>query len=298
MNRATVAFYVNALRYLLAAFLITRLAIPKGHIRMHEDEPAIDLGDAFREIKEGWHYAFINPVVRAVNLGLATGLIGGGMLVPLGAAFAEDVLGAGASGFGVFVTALGLGVGVGIIAISARQATINKQRVFVLSVFGAGVTLIVGASMWTLELAALSVFVMGIFAGAVYVLGFTLLHENVEDELRGRVFAGLYTLVRLCLLLSMALGPFLAGLLDGISDSLFDRKINVGFEISIPGVRLTLWFAGSIMLVAAVLAAKSLRPQGSLLRSGKSGKSAEPAMSEPEAPDTDVVRTDLVHEER
>jgi MFS family permease len=313
MSQATVAFYVNALCYIGAALIITRLQIPKDHIRLHEDdETAIDLGDAFREIKEGWHYAFINPVVRAVNVGLATGLIGGGMLVPLGDTFATTVLGAGASGFGVFVTALGLGVGAGILVISARQATINKQRLFVLSVFGAGVTLIVGASMWTLELAALSVFVMGIFAGSVYVLGFTLLHENVDDELRGRVFAGLYTLVRLCLLLSMALGPFLADLLDGLSDSLFDGKINVGIEISIPGVRLTLWLAGSIMLVAAVLAAKSLRPQGSLLRSGRSGRSgrsagsaaaaaAKSGGSEPaaaESPDGDVVRTDLVHEER
>src|SRR6266511_5508018 len=84
MSQASVAFYVNAGCYIVAALIIARLAIPKGHIRVHEDdEPAIDLGDAFRDIKEGWHYAFINPVVRAVNVGLATGLIGGGMLVPL-----------------------------------------------------------------------------------------------------------------------------------------------------------------------------------------------------------------------
>ena len=33
--------------------------------------------------------------------------------------------------------------------------------------------------------------------------GFTLLHENVTDALRGRTFSALYTLVRLCVLLSM-----------------------------------------------------------------------------------------------
>ena len=37
-------------------------------------------------------------------------------------------------------------------------------------------------------------------------LGFTLLHENVEDELRGRIFAALYTLVRLCVLIAFAVG--------------------------------------------------------------------------------------------
>ena len=52
---------------------------------------------------------------------------------------------------------------------------------------------------------------MGVCAGAVYVLGFTILQENVEDELRGRIFAALYTLSRLCLLISLSLAPLLAG---------------------------------------------------------------------------------------
>ena len=41
-----------------------------------------DLGGAFRELREGWEFIAVNPIVRAVNIGLATGVIGGGMLVP------------------------------------------------------------------------------------------------------------------------------------------------------------------------------------------------------------------------
>jgi hypothetical protein len=41
------------------------------------------------------------------------------------------------------------------------------------------VALIVAASMSTLVLSAMWVAIMGIFAGSVYVLGFTLLHESV-----------------------------------------------------------------------------------------------------------------------
>ena len=52
--------------------------------------------------------------MRAVNVGLATGLIGGGMLVPLGPIFSDEVLGAGAAGFGLLITALGFGVAVGV----------------------------------------------------------------------------------------------------------------------------------------------------------------------------------------
>lgn len=261
-SREAVAFYAQVSFYLVAALIITRIAIPKNHVSsIRREDETIDLGAVFTDIKEGWHYAFITPVVRAVNVGLAVGLIGGGMLVPLGQTFAKDVLNAGQSGYGVFVAALGLGVGAGVIGVSARQNSLHKERAFVISVFGAGIALLVGVSMWTLGLAALTVAVMGVFAGASYVIGYTLLHENVDDELRGRVFAGTYILVRLCVLLSMAVGPFLVDVFDGVSDQIAgdDQKVELlGVEISVPGVRLTLWFAGIIMLAAAFLSARSL----------------------------------------
>ena len=177
----------------------------------------VNLTQTFHELKEGWHFIFVNPVVRSVNLGLATGLIGGGMLVPLGSIFARDILGAGAAGYGVFITALGFGVAAGVLLLSVTQKRLPKVRIFELSIFGAGGSLIFAASMSSLTLAVIGVFVLGICGGAVYVVGFTLLHENVDDELRGRIFSALYTIVRLCLLIAFALGPFLSELLDHIS---------------------------------------------------------------------------------
>jgi MFS family permease len=118
------------------------------------------------------------------------------------------------------------------------------------------------ASMSSLALAFVLVFLLGMFAGAIYVLGFTLLHENVEDALRGRIFSALYTIVRLCLLIAFALGPFLSELLDRISRHFFtDRIVSLpaGREIFIPGERLTLWLAASIILIAGTIVAWSLR---------------------------------------
>jgi dTMP kinase len=257
-NQETVAFYVGAACYVGTAIMIASLPIPRDHLHRSDDR-RVDLGQVFGEIKEGWSLVFINPVVRAVNVGLSVALIGGGMLVPLGPVFSADVLGEGTTGFGVFITALGLGVALGVIGVSVLQRRLRKARVFAGSVVVAGICLLVGASMSTLLLSALWVAVLGVCAGSVYVLGFTLLHENVEDELRGRVFSSLYTLVRLCILIAFAVGPFLAELLDKISESAFDRQIDLGVEIAIPGVRLTLWLAGLIMLIAGVLAALSLR---------------------------------------
>jgi hypothetical protein len=59
-------------------------------------------------------------------------------------------------------------------------------------------------------------------------------------------------------LLAMAVGPVLADLLDGVSDRLVGGQVDVGIEVSVPGVRLTLWLAGVIMLVAGALSAAAL----------------------------------------
>ena len=221
----------------------------------------VDLTATLRELRAGWQFIFINPVVRAVNVALATGLIGGGMLIPLGPVFAEDVLGEDpGDGFATLQIALGLGVAVGVVMITLGQARAHKARVFVLSVFGAGVSLLLAASMTTLLAASLLIGLLGLFAGTIYVLGFTLLHETVDDEYRGRIFASLYTVVRLCLIIALAVGPALAVLLNGLSEEWFDKSISIfGASVFIPGVRLTLWLAALIMLVAGALAWVSIR---------------------------------------
>jgi dTMP kinase len=96
----------------------------------------------------------------------------------------------------------------------------------------------------------------------VYILGFTILQTNVKDELRGRIFATLYTLVRFCLLLAFAVAPILSSLLGKLSDSLVGGSITVGdATLELPGVRLTLWLGGAIIVAAGVLASRSMRPR-------------------------------------
>jgi dTMP kinase len=219
----------------------------------------------FAEIREGWEFIFVNPVVRGVMIGLATGLVGGAMLVPLGPTFALRVIG-DANKFSLFITALGLGVAVGVISLGALQKRLPKERVFPLLVIFAGVSLFFGVSMSTFWLAALGVFGMGVCAGSVYVLGFTLLQEYTDDELRGRVFTTLLTLVRMCVLLALMLGPVLATIFNGFAkaatgatgDQVPTASV-FGFEIAIPGVRLTLWLAAIIIVAAGVLAARSMQ---------------------------------------
>lgn len=260
LNQEGLAFFVDSATFLVAAAIVWSLDIPRRTKRERETSRRVELGHAVRDVKEGWQFAFANPTVRAVNLGLATGLVGGGMLVPLGAVFSNVVLGSGEAGFGLLVLALGLGVGTGVLAISLLQSRLDKRRLFTEAVLAAGVLLLVAATLSSLYVVVLLVGLLGVCAGVIYVLGFTLLHESVDDELRGRAFGALYTMVRLCVLLALLVGPLLAELFDGASSALVDREIDVaGVSLFLPGVRLTLWLAGLVIIGAGIIAASSFR---------------------------------------
>lgn len=258
VSQEDLALWADTLTFLLSALLISRLALPDR--RSTEAPKGSGVGDTLRELREGWSFIGSSPQVRAVMLSIATGLIGGGMVVPLGPQFSRAVLGAGSAGFGLLLTALGVGVAASIITISAYRRPLPEVKLFVAAVLGAGTSLFVGASLSDLRPVLVLVSILGVCAGAVYVLGYTILQTRVDDAIRGRIFATFNTLVRFCLLLAFAIAPFLSSLLDGLSNRLVGRDVELfGFEAQLPGVRLTLWFGGLIILAAGVLAVVALR---------------------------------------
>jgi len=259
INRESLAIYVDVLTFFLSALMISTLHLPRAAPRPKR-KGGIDFRGTFQDLAEGARFIKESRVVRSVILGIGTGLIGGGMVVPLGPIMSRDVLGAGEAGFGLLLAALGFGVAGGMFAVAVVQKRLAHERVFVAAVLGAGVCQLAAASVGTITPALGLVGLMGLCAGAVYILGFTVLQTNVADELRGRIFAVLYTLVRFCLLVAFSLAPVLSTLLDGLSDRFLDREIAIGdFAFFIPGVRLTLLLGGAIIVLAGLLARQSLR---------------------------------------
>ena len=146
---------------------------------------------------------------------------------------------------------MGLGVGGGVALVTLLQSAANRfglhsrvaeagrARLFVISVFVAGASLLFAASVSITLLVLAGVLLLGLAAGSVYVTGLTLLHENVEEVLRGRVFAAMYTLVRFCLLISMAAGGFLSDGFNWLFNVAFDNRIALGNSVlALPGVRV------------------------------------------------------------
>lgn len=263
LGQEGLALYLDAVTFLAAAVLISTIAFPdRGPRTPGVGERRLDLAAPLRELAEGWRHIWVNSVARAVIVGLGTGLFGGAMLIPLGAGYVEEVLGAGPAGYSLSLVVLGVGVAAGVLAVNVLQRFVEHRRTFSIVVALAACSLGLATATSSLGITLIGIAALGACAGAVYVLGFTLLQANVDDALRGRVFASLQVVVRLTVFLSMLVGPVLAAGAGALTRRWFDGELTVGVvTVAVPGVRVALWFGVLIMLAAGGIVWWSLRPR-------------------------------------
>jgi dTMP kinase len=263
LGQEGLALYLNAASFLVAAALIASITFPPRAARARPGQVAprrLDPAGPFRELAEGWRHIWRHRVVRAVILGLGAGLFGGAMLIPLGAGYVRNVLGAGAAGYSLSLMVLGVGVAVGVLGVNVLQRRVDHAHGFSTSITLAAGALALATATPSLAMTLVGIGLLGVCAGAVYVLGFTLLQENVADELRGRVFASLQIVVRLTVFLSMLLGPALAAATGALTRAWFDGEVSVGgVEVAVPGVRVALWVAVVVILGAGGFVSWNLR---------------------------------------
>ncbi len=257
LDREQLALYFDAAAFSASAFITLTLPIPRNHLR---SEQRLKVSQTLRDIKEGIQFITGHELVRGVIYGMAGGLLGGGMMIPLGPVFSTEVLHEGNSGFGLLMFALGFGAAVGVVTLVLLQKRAPLETVFWVAIVVTGAGIVTAASFSALVAAMFTAVLVGAAAGTGYVSGFTVLQRNSHDEVRGRTFSALYTLIRVCLLFSLTVTPLLAGALDEVSKAFFDdRAITIGGQsIGLPGVRLALWLGGGITIGAGLLARREM----------------------------------------
>ncbi|HEY7438368.1 MAG TPA: MFS transporter [Acidimicrobiia bacterium] len=256
VDREALALWFDAITYITSAVIVFGLPIPRPH---RGEARRFDWSETLRDIREGIAFIRSDRFARAVILGLGGGIIGAGAMVPLGTVFAQQVLGSSAQFF-VLMVALGTGAAIGLFAILTLRERLSIDVVFEMSVIGAGSFLVLAVSFNVAAIAILLVAVLGACAVGAYVSGFTLLQENTSDELRGRTFATLYAVVRLCLLLALTVAPLSADVFNWILGSLDARQLVIGsFAYSFGGFRVALWVGGLITILSGLYARRELQ---------------------------------------
>jgi hypothetical protein len=157
---------------------------------------------------------------------------------------------------------LGVGALAGLVLASLNEDRIvHRDLAFGWATSAAGIGLSAAAMVTTVPGAAAWMTVMGFGAGAAYLMGLTHLHEYVDDELRGRVLATLFALMRIGLFIAMALAVPLVDVF---------RSVDIG-RLNDP-TRVVLFLGGLTMFVAGLGVLWALR---STIRSPTLGLEAQ-----------------------
>ncbi|MCG5215458.1 dTMP kinase [Streptosporangium sp. KLBMP 9127] len=229
------ALFINALVYLVSAFLIFTLRdIPKNHTE-------ISTPSVLRQIGEGWRFVGGNRLIRGLVIGMLGAFAAGGAVVGVAKIYVEALQG-GDAAYGTVFGAVFVGMAFGMFFGPRLLRELSRPRLFGLSILAAGIVLAAIALIHNLVIVVMLTVVLGACAGIAWIIGYTLIGLEVEDALRGRTFSFLQSTARVTLLLVVAVAPTLAGLYGR-------HPIRFGPEIvySFDGTNL-------VMLVGAVLA--------------------------------------------
>jgi dTMP kinase len=213
------AIYFNGISFIISGIVISRLKhIPRGPATGTEYE-----GSALKVVIEGWKYVSGTPVVRGLIVGIVGAFAAGGVVIGLARTFVSD-LGGGDPGYGVLFGTVFLGLGIGMWRGPRLLAGLSRRRMFGLALTVAGLLLFPLALVQQLEIVTGITLVLGFFSGVAWITGNTMLGLEVPDEIRGRTFAFVGSMIRLSLALVLATAPALAGLIGTHSPTILNKE--------------------------------------------------------------------------
>ena len=257
-NPIDLALYFDAATFLVSAATVFSLRMISSPRTADGVAPGERPG-TWQSIVEGWRFIGSERWLRGLIVGILGAVAAGAAAIGLSPAFVVE-LGAGNAGYGVLFGTIFVGLATGMLSGPRIAGDLSRRRLMGLSIIAAGVALSLDAVMPNLLLAMVCTFVMGMFAGVVWVVGITLVGLEVSDDKRGRTFAFIYNLMRLMLLAVIVAAPFIAG-------SIGQHSARVGgAKIRLDGVTITLFAGGLVAIVVGVICLRMMddRPDVSL----------------------------------
>ena len=237
-----IALYINALSFAFSAWTIFNLReIPKRHQSGKQADSSVG-----KSLIEGYKVVSSSKIIRGLIVGMIGAFIAAGAVIGLARTFVGD-LGGGDAGYGVLFGSVFTGLAIGIAFGPKIFAQFSRRRLFGASLTVAGSFLVLLAAIPNFTLAVFIVIILGAFSGVCWVTGFTMLGLEVHDDVRGRTFAFMQSIIRVTLVAVLAISPIIAAYIG-------EYRIKVrNTEVAYNGAAITLLFAGLFaILIGAV----------------------------------------------
>jgi len=233
-----IALYINALSFAFAAWTIRGLKeIPKGAASKHEESENVA-----QSLIHGWKSVSQSKIIRGLIIGMVGAFSAAGAVIGLARTFVGD-LGGGDAAYGVLFGSVFTGLAIGIAFGPRIFAQFSRRRLFGASLTTSGIFLVLLATISNLAVSVLIVAILGAFSGIAWVTGFTMLGMEVGDEIRGRTFAFVQSLIRITLVAVLAIAPIIAAT---IGEHRYQVQ-NIDFNYN--GAQITILIAGLIAVL-------------------------------------------------
>ena len=243
-----IALYVNAVSFVFAAITIWGLKeIPKGAAAKKAKDEGV-----LKSLHDGWKAVSQTKIVRGLVVGMIGAFFAAGAVIGLARTFVGD-LGGGDAAYGVLFGAVFTGLAIGIAFGPKIFAQFSRRRLFGASLTTAGFFLVLLALIPNLVMAVFTVIILGAFSGITWVTGFTMLGMEVKDEVRGRTFAFVQSLIRITLVAVLAVAPVIAAAF-GLRTYEFENS-----TINFNGAQATILIAGVIAAIIGSISYHQMR---------------------------------------
>jgi dTMP kinase len=261
-----IALYLNALSFLFAAWTIFGIKeIPKGAASKSQSDDNVG-----QSLIQGWKAVSESKIIRGLIIGMVGAFSAAGAVIGLARTFVGD-LGGGDAAYGVLFGSVFTGLAIGIAFGPKIFAQFSRRRLFGASLTTSGLFLVLLALISNLVLSVIIVAILGAFSGIAWVTGFTMLGMEVHDDVRGRTFAFVQSIIRITLVAVLAIAPIIAATI-GEHSYQFEN-----FTLDYNGAQITIGIAGLIAVLIGSVSYHQMkdRPNVSLWSDIKSALQGE-----------------------
>ena len=244
-SNVDLALYFNAASYGISALTVFFLReIPK-----RSASGKISVPSTAKSIWEGWRFIRATPVVRGLVVGMVGAFAAAGVVIGLGFIYITETLHGGSAGWGLVFAAIFVGMALGMAVGTRVLGNFSRRRLFGVSLTAAAVPLALIGLVPNLIMVTLFVVLLGALSGIAYATGFTIIGLEVDDSIRGRVFAFFQSSIQVILLAVIAVAPFLS-----VAITRLIAVLNGTGNIKIGDVRYASAGQNVVILLAAVVA--------------------------------------------
>lgn len=187
------------------------------------------------ELKEGFRYLILGGKVRFVIYMLFLLMSMAGAIYVISVVFIQETMGSMTRDIGLFGLFLCFGLLLGSYLYGKAGDKFPKEKAIYFSLFASGILVAgfsVGLSLTaSFYLGAGLIFLLGVVISPVMISASTIIHENIDETMRGRIFSSLGIVMNIGLLIFMFIASSLAEFIDKMWILLISGIVFSGFGL-------------------------------------------------------------------